>query len=928
MTKKKILVSFILFFAFSMNAQVVINEVMHKPGTSTSTNQGLRKKEYIEIYNKGCSIIDIGCWIIGSGAPLTGTTPYWVGAYQFPSGTSINPGQHLVIGGILSDNNTAYSPTDIDFDINSVNTCQAGSGGWLLPNGDGWVGLFNSNGIVEDAIYWSSSSNPNINTDNDFSVGPCIPTTSCSGITSLMSCREIFQNYPSKLSYGGLSTSFDKTFSRVPDGGSWSRDINPSIAGSNQCNDGQCSSSASFNLSSSIIQPTCSSSNGSITFSPNSGGSYTYTWTPNVSTTNTASNLAAGSYSININSGGCSKDTTIVLSTNNQTVVSNMSASICSGETFTVTPTNGINGSIPNGTTYSWSQPTVPTGVSGGTSGTNETTVFGTLTNSTNSVQTITYNVTPISSSCSGQPFTVTVTLNPKPEINDISIPTCSGIQFVVSPANVTNGIVPNGTTYSWNTPTVTNGITGASGGTNSSTINGILNNTTNVDQTATYTISPISGNCTGQNFIVNVTVNPTPETPTIAVNPPTCTSAGTANISNYTNNVNYFFNPTGPTVNNSGLILDLIAETNYTVNSKNSANCLSLISQFIISKQLDIPPTPVISTTSATCLSEGTAKITNYTSNLNYIFSPTGPIVDALGQITGMILNTDYSVIASNGGCNSLSSSIFRIAPKQPFNAPTFSTDKSTGCTPLNFTLNTPSETGIIYQWFSNGISLGNGASFSGTIVNGGCNDITLTATNALGCSASATQTDLICAEKTPDASFSASPINLFNSSETVNFTNNSIGATSYLWDFGNDFNSTVYDTSVFYQNISGNIPVTLYAYSPSNCVDSSTVILYFNEDAIFYVPNAFTPDQDEVNQTWGPVFTQGFDTYNFDLYVYNRWGELIWESHDADGRWDGTYGSKGTKCMDGVYTWEISFKSKVSDEKINLLGSIRLIR
>jgi gliding motility-associated-like protein len=71
-----------------------------------------------------------------------------------------------------------------------------------------------------------------------------------------------------------------------------------------------------------------------------------------------------------------------------------------------------------------------------------------------------------------------------------------------------------------------------------------------------------------------------------------------------------------------------------------------------------------------------------------------------------------------------------------------------------------------------------------------------------------------------------------------------------------------------------------------------------------------------------------QGFDAFNFDLYVYNRWGELIWESHDAEGRWDGSYGNLGINCPDGVYVWKISYKPKETDKKIVLTGHLNLIR
>jgi hypothetical protein len=251
--------------------QVVINEVMHKPQTSNSVIQGLRQKEYVEIYNTSCSSVDIGCWVIGSGHPLTGTTPYWVGAYQFPAGTIINPGQHLVVGGTLSDDGTPYDPSDIDFDVNEGNSCSAGAGGWLMPNGDGSVALYDDLGVVVDALYWSIFTSPNVLTDDDYSVSPCTPSTSCSSVGSLMSCRQIFQNYHARLSYGGLSTSFGNTFSRVPDGGAWQREIPPSITG-NQCNNESCNSPSTFNLNTITSNPTCNTSNGSITFNPSPAG--------------------------------------------------------------------------------------------------------------------------------------------------------------------------------------------------------------------------------------------------------------------------------------------------------------------------------------------------------------------------------------------------------------------------------------------------------------------------------------------------------------------------------------------------------------------------------------------------------------------------------------------------------------------------------
>ena len=96
----------------------------------------------------------------------------------------------------------------------------------------------------------------------------------------------------------------------------------------------------------------------------------------------------------------------------------------------------------------------------------------------------------------------------------------------------------------------------------------------------------------------------------------------------------------------------------------------------------------------------------------------------------------------------------------------------------------------------------------------------------------------------------------------------------------------------------------VILYAYSSLGCVDTAYINFLIVEELIYYVPNSFTPDGDMYNQTFQPVFTAGFDPYDFEMLIFNRWGETIFETHDASIGWDGTYG--GVLCQDGTYTWK----------------------
>ena len=126
----------------------------------------------------------------------------------------------------------------------------------------------------------------------------------------------------------------------------------------------------------------------------------------------------------------------------------------------------------------------------------------------------------------------------------------------------------------------------------------------------------------------------------------------------------------------------------------------------------------------------------------------------------------------------------------------------------------------------------------------------------------------------------------------------------------------------------IDESIEVFMTAISEQGCENTSSLILTLNENYDLYVPNTFTPDADEHNQNWGPVFIQGYDKYNFRLLVFNRWGEVVWESRDADARWDGTYGFNHHKCPDGIYSWKIQYKQRNTDEKITKTGHVTIIR
>ena len=228
--------------------------------------------------------------------------------------------------------------------------------------------------------------------------------------------------------------------------------------------------------------------------------------------TNTTNTVKTATLTITPKSAaGCIGPTFVLtITVNPVATITALTTTVCSGNTFSVTPFNSVNGIVPMGTTYSWGAPTA-TGLTGGTSGTNATNINGILINTTNTSKIATYTVTPLSGSCYGAPFIVTVNVKPTPAIQTMSTTVCSGFIFTVTPTNLANGIIPAGTTYSWPAPVIPGGMTGGAASTNATSIYGTLVNLSSMPQIATYTVTPNSGGCTGASFTVTVTVNPIP---------------------------------------------------------------------------------------------------------------------------------------------------------------------------------------------------------------------------------------------------------------------------------------------------------------------------------------------------------------------------------------------------------------------------------
>jgi gliding motility-associated-like protein len=342
------------------------------------------------------------------------------------------------------------------------------------------------------------------------------------------------------------------------------------------------------------------------------------------------------------------------------------------------------------------------------------------------------------------------------------------------------------------------------------------------------------------------------------------------------------------------------------------------------VNTTVTVKPVPIITLASAViCIGEEvtmTAQTTiaggvydwgNGNANETQTFSP----------ISDTTLYLSYSV---NGCTSPIESPTITV---NPLPISTFSGSPLTGCIPLEVTLIADDNSNTSYSWLaSNGLT-GTGAQSILTFTSGGVYDITLIA--ALnGCFKTTTLNNYVEVDNYPIASFVPSSNSFTELTQLLEFTNSSSGAASYTWDFGDGASSTEINPEyTFTNNLNGHV-ITLTAYSQFLCANIDSVEILFNNGLVYYIPNTFTPNGDEFNQTFKPIFSSSIDVYNFSFYIYNRSGHVIFETHDIEKGWDGLFGEDGTPVPQGTYTYKIIVKYTETDERKEFFGHVNLVR
>lgn len=661
------------------------------------------------------------------------------------------------------------------------------------------------------------------------------------------------------------------------------------------------------------------SGSGATSYAWNNGVTNGVAFTPAVGTT---------TYTVTGTSLGCSSTDQVVVTVNPIPVVNaGVDQTVCDGTPVTLTASGATN--------YAWNN-----GVTQGVA-------------FTPAVGTTTYTVTGTSLGCSSTDQVV-VTVNPIPVVDAGADQTvCDGTPVTLSGSGATsyawNNGVTDGVAFTPAVGTLTYTVTGTSLGCSSTdqvnvTVNAIPAVNAGADQflcdgeqatlnatgatsyawnnggvqgvaftpavgTWNYTVTGTTLGCTATDQMT-ITVYALPNVDagndvTICDGEQTILSASGATF--------YLWAPNGYA--GASAPVSPSSTTTYTVTGTDGNGCVNSDAMTVT-----VNPIPPVDAGNPVTICQGGSVILTATGSGNFAW--TGGVIDGQAFTPGQ--SNWYYVTANALGCINMDSVYVTVEPIIPA---TFSALPEVGCVPLDVVFENTTPGNIANcVWTINGVTTQNCGPFTQTFIDPGYYDVQLTTTTSNGCVATVNVLNAVYAAPIPEAAFTYSPFDIDVLDPTVHFYNQSINATTYSWDFGDNDYTTVEDPTHTYGWEAGNYVVQLIATSEYGCIDTVEQLVVINDALLYYIPNTFTPDGDPYNQQFTPVFTSGFDPFDYTLLIFDRWGEILFESHNALYGWDGTY--NGKMMPQGTYTYKIEFKTLATDERKQVVGHVNLIR
>lgn len=295
---------------------------------------------------------------------------------------------------------------------------------------------------------------------------------------------------------------------------------------------------------------------------------------------------------------------------------------------------------------------------------------------------------------------------------------------------------------------------------------------------------------------------------------------------------------------------------------------------------------------------------------------------------------NVNFTVPGSNNvtltitqsGCVSEPFTLPVLVPQGPQAA--FTAAPISGCIPLlvNFTNQSVSTAGgTTYTWnFGHGAG-SNQASPSHTYTQTGVYSVSLTVSDNSGCSSTMTQNNLIHVHENPVAGFYASPEAIYIDQPFTNVYDGSTGG-AVSWNYQIS-NGAVFNVPNFMANFTdtGYYTITQTVTNQFGCSDVFTSQVHVLPVTEIFIPNAFTPDNnDNINPTFKP---SGMNFNEYRMFIYNRWGELLFSTYDVNVGWDGHVRNSNVQAKQDLYVYKIQYVDHRGNQQ-EILGNVNVIR
>ncbi|MBK8584176.1 MAG: PKD domain-containing protein [Bacteroidetes bacterium] len=621
-------------------------------------------------------------------------------------------------------------------------------------------------------------------------------------------------------------------------------------------------------------------SDGSALISASGGTApYTYSWSPNGGTNASASGLSAGNYIVTVSdANNCSTTVNVVINDGAILVLQTASTpASCNG---------GLDGSanvVVNGGSspysYQWT----------GSSSTNSTA-------SNLGIGNYTVTVTDANGCAEAEVATVNsataIALNPVS--SDLS---CNGDQSGSASVSPVGGTPPY--TYQWTgNVSTTDTATNLSGGLYTlivTDVNGCasIENFNIIEPAAmSLSVSPAITVCIGQNTTLNAIVS----------------GGSQPYVYQWSNGLN-----------TDSISVMPSASTTYTVTVNDANGCLAGTQSISVSLN---PPLSINASGPAGICGGEQVNLSSLATggNGNYTYSWNNGLFNTANAIDNPTSDATYTVVVTDDcGTPSATAQVTVIVSPDPI--VDFGPGNLRGCTPLTVNFDDRSTTlaGSTYTWTFGDSNNSSTQNPEHTYTAAGSYDVTLEVMNSFGCSSVLVMPDMINVYDSPVASFVSQPTEVTNLEPNVSFTNTTIGADYYTWDFG-DGSANVNDENPMHAYTdTGTYLITLITINNAGCIDTVRGYVEVGDAFAIYIPNAFTPNFDDVNDSFNAL---GIGWADFNLYILDRWGLNLYHSTDREKPWDGTY--LGDPCQSDTYVYKI----QVHDTKgscIRLLGMFR---